>query len=82
MRKFIWEPGNMTRYTIYLMSKLKCGEHGYILMLENNHRWMHLYREEIPHVSYIESKLCLNRTDAEAIVSFLEAHRGDRMILN
>lgn len=82
MKKFIWEPGNMTRYTIYLMSKQKCGEHGYILMLENNHRWMHLHREEIPHVSYIEEKLKLNRADAWAIVHFLEAHRSERQILN
>jgi hypothetical protein len=82
MKKFIWEPGNATRYTIYFASKMGCGEHGYILMLENNRKWMHLSREEIPHVSYIEEKLGLNRTDAWAIVHFLEAHRKDQLMLN
>jgi hypothetical protein len=52
------------------------------LMLENNRKWMHLSREEIPHVSYIEEKLGLNRTDAWAIVHFLEAHRKDQLMLN
>ena len=71
MKKYTWEPGNSTRYTIYLAY---IGDGKYILALEYWQTWMFVGKHFGEHPSYIEEKLKISKTDAEAVSLFIKEY--------
>ena len=69
MEKYIWEPGNSTRYTLYLVP---IGNGVSILALEYWQTWMFVGEHFGDHPSYIEEKLKVGKADAEAISLFIK----------
>ena len=73
MEKFIWEPGNATRYTVYLTDPAE-GKRMLMLEMGYTQTWMFVNIGEVDHAYYIAEKLKLNTTDAKAIQDFLKKH--------